>query len=321
MKKMIRKVIGIVFICQLLSGYNKIFYEKRSEFLDQIENKKQQVINEQSEALKEGDISKAKVKVDFIDVGQGDCILICDGDKNMMIDTGTDGFSNIKSVLREEKVKNIDILVLTHPDADHIANAEDIIKKYDVGRVYMPNVAADTWTYRNLQECLVKENIEVHYPLAGDMISLGGQATYEVVGPVSYSEDTNSSSLVIKMKNGNDSFLFTGDATGPELETSLANGFDLSCNVYKAAHHGSANDGCNEPYVLNAADPDYMVVSCAYAGEYGHPHIETMQLAKDKNLKLYRTDMQGTIKCESTKDGILFEMDPTDDFRNGNALK
>ena len=124
------------------------------------------------------------------------------------------------------------------------------------------------------------------------------------------------------MINGTDSFLFTGDATGEETDDMIETGMDVRADVYKAAHHGSANDGCNSETFLGAVNPKYTVISCGYLNDYGHPHVETMAFLKLIGCKLYRTDLQGSITCVSYGNGSYeWNTNPTDDYRNGNSFK
>lgn len=263
------------------------------------------------------------VKVTFCDVGQGDSILIKDNSTFMLIDTGAySAYDNLQSILNENKVKKINTMVLTHPDADHIQSAVDIIEDYGVGKIYMPTVESDSKTYQYLMQTIKREHIKVIHPYAGDTINFG-KAKYKVLGPVgtsSYS-DTNSHSIIIKMTNGKDTFLFTGDATGDETEDMLAAGYNVSADVYKAAHHGSANDGCNEESFLASVDPEAVVISCGYQNNYGHPHRETMDLIQYYGLKLFRTDLQGTISCTSKgDDSIKWSQKPSTNYTNGNGF-
>ena len=286
--------------------------ENVQEIAEEIEQ--DEVEEETTESLTEG------INIDFIDIGQGDCILIRDGADAMMIDTGYySQFDILSEELERRGVDQINILVLTHPDADHIGSGASIVSYYDVQTVYMPKAESDSKSYGYLMDAINTFDVPVVHPMAGDLIPFGS-ATYEVVGPCAEYDDANSNSIIIRMVNGEDSFLFTGDATGEETDAILASGIDVTADVYKAAHHGSANDGCNSEKFLAAVNPYAMVVSCGYQNKYGHPHRETMELALDRNLSLYRTDLQGTISCVSTGDGIFFDQLPTDDYRNGNSL-
>ena len=262
-----------------------------------------------------------QVLISFIDVGQGDSTLIIDGGQSMLIDTGYyEAYDNVSTVLDENNVKRLDYLVLTHPDADHIQNTPEIIEDYDVQCIYMPNLSVEKAAYTNVIEAIVAHGIRVVNPSPGEYIPFG-KASYEVLGPISIdNEEVNSDSIVIKMVNGYDSFLFCGDATGDETEEILASGYDVRAKVYKAAHHGSANDGCNSDRFLDAVDPEICVVSCGIDNPYGHPHREVMTYLKKNVISLFRTDIQGTINCVSSGNGVTFDQEVTSVYTNGENM-
>lgn len=258
------------------------------------------------------------LEVTFIDVGQGDSILIEDAGKTMLIDTGYwDAYDTLKQTFSDKGIERIDALVLTHPDADHIGAAEDIITHYQVGIIYTSVANSDSKTYQYVQDAIELYNVPVNYPQAGDTMQLGN-AVYEWLGPVNDVDDTNSMSLVLKVVNGNDSFLFTGDMTGKEMKDITG---DMSADVLKAAHHGSANEGCNSSELFDRVKPEYAVISCGKGNRYGHPHKETMQEIKQRGIKCFRTDEQGTISCTSTGNGIVWSVEPTTDYHNGSSEK
>lgn len=252
--------------------------------------------------------SSGEIMVTFIDVGQGDSILIEDNGHNMLIDTGYySEYDNLTATLNEHGVDTIDCLVLTHPDADHIQSAPEIISEYSVQKIYTTKIESESKSYEHLKKIISLFGVDVIYPSAGDYIDFGS-ATYYVAGPIKNEkdvyDDVNSYSLIIKIINGNDSFLLTGDATGDETNDILNTGIDVSAMVYKAAHHGSANDGCNDSGFVNAVNPQIAVISCGVDNTYGHPHRETMQLFNNKELYVYRTDTMGSITFLSTGDSI-----------------
>lgn len=265
------------------------------------------------------------VIVDYIDVGQGDATLIYDETTrySVMIDTGLyEAYDNVQTALSEYGIDTLDALILTHPDADHIQSAVDVIRDYNVPAVYMSKATSDTKTYEYLMGYLGgRYSGGIYYPIPGDGITLGS-AKLIFLGPAEYIDytDTNGNSLITKLVNGNDSFLFLGDATGDEVESVLSKGADMSADVLKASHHGSANDGCNSERLFNAAGAESLVVSCGYGNDHGHPHIETMELAKKYGLNLFRTDLQGSVSCISSGEGISWNKASTTVYTNGNGF-
>ncbi len=263
-------------------------------------------------------------RVTFIDVGQGDCTLIQDNGRNMLIDAGPrESVGSIEAVLNQNGVSTIDALILTHNDADHIQGAINIIPDYNVQSIYMTDIERSTGTYYLLSKAIDESNASVSYPKAGVTISFG-TATYEVVGPAldanTIYEENNSNSIIVRVTHGNDTFLFTGDATGEEIDDIILAGYVLSAQVLKAAHHGSAADGCNSRTLFSAVNPETVVISCGIWNDYGHPHGAILDRIRDRGCNLYRTDLQGTISCTSTGNGIIWDMDPTNDYRDGDQI-
>lgn len=270
----------------------------------------------------------SEIKVYFINVGQGDATLIIDNGSAMMIDTGPrEAAGTIEAVLNENGISRIDTMVLTHPDADHIQGAITLIKDYTIGAIYMPDYSKDTGTYAYLMDMIYKYNVPVYRPEAGAYIPFG-TASYQILGPILgaipyYEEErdlANFYSIVVKLTNGADSFLFMGDAPGAETDAILNAGFDVSAKVFKAAHHGSANEGCNNDALWRAVNPEAVVISCGLYNDHGHPHEEVMNEAMKRGCKLFRTDLQGTISCVSTGNGIIWNMEPSGDYRNGRSI-
>lgn len=262
------------------------------------------------------------ISVTFIDVGQGDSILIQDHGQSMLIDTGYySAFSNVEAVFEEKGVESIDVLVCTHPDADHIGSAASVVSYYGTETVYMPEIEKDSSSYGYLISALDTFDVTVIHPHTGDIIDFG-TAKYEIIGPIANADysDANSHSIIIRMINGKDTFLFTGDATGEETRDIFSSGVDVSAKVYKAAHHGSANDGCNNKEFISAVNPETIVISCGYGNDYGHPHKETMKMVGTYNLNVLRTDLQGTIRCISTGRGIEWDTEYSEDMRYGRQI-
>ncbi|MCR5670743.1 MAG: MBL fold metallo-hydrolase [Butyrivibrio sp.] len=267
------------------------------------------------------------VYVDYIDVGQGDATLIYDetSDYSVLIDTGLwEAYDNVQATFAEYGIMEVDALVLTHPDTDHIQSAVDVIKDYNVPVVYMSRAQNnEAKAYEYLMGYLEEQySGDIRYPVPGEELLLGQGCKLAFLGPVRVNnpDDTNGNSLVMKLENGLDSFLFVGDATGDEIDDVISSGQDVSADVYKASHHGSANDGCNSYDFIRQVDPKYMVISCGYLNEHGHPHKETMAIASQMNLKLYRTDLQGSICCLSRGNGLVWQQEPSTVYTNGNGF-
>lgn len=249
--------------------------------------------------------------VQFLDVGQGDAALIsCDG-HYMLIDGGPSEKSDkIYTVLQDRKIAKLDYIVATHPDADHIGGLSGAIHAVsEVGTVFSPlredPSASKTW--RKFTKTLQSAGLSLTVPEAGDTCALG-PASLSILGPVSLPadpEDTNNSSIVIRLVYGETSFLFMGDAQQEEEETILASGVKLASTVLKVGHHGS--DTSTGVDLLTAASPEYAVISVGKDNGYGHPTEQVLNELKDAGVQTYRTDLHADITCTSDGKTVTFE--------------
>ena len=231
--------------------------------------------------------------VSFIDVGQGDSILLEQGEETMLIDCGpASSQGQLLDYLSERELDTIDYLVLTHPHEDHIGGAVAILESYPVEAVYMPDKTHTTSTYGDTLDAIRNQQLTVTTAQAGDRFSLG-DATVEIVGPVSISNDLNNCSIVLRLAYEDVAFLFTGDAEAQEEADILNNGLDVQADVLKVGHHGSSSSTYQD--FLEAVDPEIAVISCGEGNDYGHPHQETLDILYSSHISTFRTDEQGTI--------------------------
>lgn len=238
-----------------------------------------------------------KMKVHYIDVDQGDAILIQVNNKNLLIDSSTskakDKFLNYLDNLN---IKKIDYIIATHPHEDHIGNMDKVIEKYDIGEFYAPKVTTTTATFKRMMSALKEKNKKVNVIKKGiTTIDLGENVSLEVFSPVksNYGDELNNYSPVIKVIYKETSFLFTGDAEKDVENEIINNNENLKADVLKVGHHGSSSSTTNE--FLDAVNPKIAVISCGKNNTYGHPHKETISKLQNKNIKIYRTDKDGNI--------------------------
>jgi beta-lactamase superfamily II metal-dependent hydrolase len=248
-------------------------------------------VNESSmEIAKRADI----VEVHFIDVGQGDAILIEADDTAMLIDAGEKNKGNVVTdYLQAQHITKLDYVIGTHPHSDHIGGLEPIVSNFEVDKVILPSVTHTTNTFEDFLGALEENELRITPAVVGDQYKLG-PATFTVVAPNSPQyEDLNNYSVGIKLIFGDTSFLLTGDAGKLSEKEMLANGIDLSADVLKLSHHGSA-DSSSEAF-LDIINPTYAMINVGKDNDYGHPHVETLTAMLDHNIKVYRTDEQGTV--------------------------
>ena len=260
-----------------------------------------------------------KLEVHFIDIGQGDSILIEHNNKTMLIDTGPkEGKNNLMEYLVSQKIKKIDYLILTHQHKDHIGNAAAVIKNFSIGTLYMPNVTSTTDEFRNLIKAIEAKGLTITRPIAGSSFNFGNAQCFILAPNSEVYENENDYSIVIKMVYKNTSFLFTGDAQFYSEKEMMDKGYDLSADVLKIAQHG--NDNTTSEEFLSKVNPKYAALSCALNDSNDHPSKKTMKLLKEKNIPVYRTDQCGTILCTSDGQNIFFDKEPGD-YQHGKPKK
>lgn len=258
-----------------------------------------------------------EMKVHFIDVGQGDSTLITCGDHSMLIDTGDDSKgTTIQNYLKKQKVENLDYLILTHPDADHIGGAPVIITKFNINKVFMSDYEKDNKTYQKLIQALDNKQLKYSTPKVGSQYFLG-TAKITILAPNAEYDNPNDSSIALSIQNGNNKFLFTGDASESAEEDIVKNNDDISADVYKAGHHGSKYS--TSKFFFKAVNPKYAVISCGEDNSYGHPHAETLNTFRTNGVSVYRTDEDGTIIATSDGKKITFNVPASETWKAGEA--
>ena len=237
---------------------------------------------------------EGQIFVHFIDIGQGDSILIQSMDHAVLIDGGE--FSErtrLLSHLRRAGVTRLDLVVATHPHSDHIGGLVAVLNQLYVGHILMPNIVHTTETFENFLAAIENNNIPVTFSEAGHRIQ-AGIIELNVLGPLHfYHSNLNNSSIVLRLVYENTSFLFTGDMEEiAELEL-VNSGVNLRSNVLKVAHHGS-NTSTSDIF-LSAVMPDIAVISAGRNNQFGHPHRDTISALEALEIPIFRTDLHGTI--------------------------
>ena len=231
--------------------------------------------------------------VHYIDVGQADSILLeCEG-QTMLIDGGNvEDSSLVVSYLKEQGIEYLDYVICTHAHEDHVGGLSGPLNTCAVGQVFSPVTEYDSEAFRNFLKYTYAQELEITVPEADGSFLLG-EACVTVLGPRKDYDDTNNTSIVLRVDHGENSFLFTGDMEAAAEADLLAAGCDLDVDVLKVGHHGS---NTSSSYVfLRQVMPEYGVISCGAGNSYGHPHGEVTSRLYDAGVTVYRTDEQGTI--------------------------
>lgn len=238
--------------------------------------------------------------VSFINVGQGDSILIqSPNGKNMLIDAGGSTTQTyVHNYLKGKNIKKIDVLVATHPHSDHIGGMEYIIDNFDIGLIYMPKATTSTKTYEDLLTKIKSKDLLINTAKAGVTIDLDKDLIIKMIAPIGTSyEYLNDYSAVIKITYKNTSFLFVGDAQNESEQEMLISGVNLKSDVLKVGHHGSSTT--TSVNFLNAVSPKFAVISVGKENSYGHPSQSTLDKLNAYGVSVYRTDESGTIVLTS----------------------
>ena len=246
-----------------------------------------------------------QLAVHYIDVGQADCILLeCEG-QTMLIDGGNVGDSSlVASYLKNRGIAHLDYVVCTHAHEDHVGGLSGALNVCTAGKVYSPVTEYDSAAFRNFLKYVEKQQAQFIVPEADSGFPLG-EAWVTVLGPRKDYEDTNDTSIVLRVDHGENSFLFTGDMETTAEKDLLEAGCYLDVDVLKVGHHGS--DTSTGYVFLREVMPEYGVISCGTGNSYGHPHDEVTSRLYDADVTVYRTDLQGTVVVTSDGTELYFE--------------
>ena len=238
-----------------------------------------------------------------LNVGQADAILISTAGKRVLIDAG-ETKTQTRDILKEKGIKNIDLVVATHPHADHIGGMQEVVENFDI-KLYIDNGFPHTSAgYNKLMEAaeLKVAAGQMKYMVArtGQRLNFGPEAYFEVLSPTDAGftgtrSDINSNSIILRLQHQNVCFALLGDA---EAETERAVMSKLAgCQIYKVSHHGSRHSSVAE--FLDVMKPETALISCGLANKHGHPGEATLQRFAERNVKVYRTDLMGELTVVS----------------------
>lgn len=250
------------------------------------------------------------IRVHFLDVGQGDSVFIeLPNHKTMLIDAGEDEYADkIVTYIFSQGYDTLDYVVATHNHSDHIGGMPAVLNNFVVKNIYTTSDTTDSQTYNDFAAAVQRSGAILHMVSAGYIITDETDLLIEVVAPkVIDSDEPNNNSVVIKLTYGDNRFLFTGDAEKAEEDDIWTN---IKCDVLKIGHHGSSSS--TSANFLKKTEPTYAVISCGLHNSYGHPTDSVLRRLTDRNIKTYRTDLQGTIIMTSDGETITVNVHPSD---------
>jgi len=266
---------------------------KKREASDQDKQKKQ-VKQEKTRGLDE-------LKVHFIDVGQADAALIQFGKRTLLIDTGDWRGSEVVPYLEKMGVTSIDVVVGSHPHADHIGQLDKVIERFDVGEVWMSGGTANSQVFNRVISAIDAHNIGYDEPRAGDRFEID-DLRIDILSPNNLTGDLNNDSIVMKLTYGSVSFLFSGDAEREAERKMVSSGQDLRATVLKVGHHGSSTSTTSS--FLDKVQPKIAIISVGQNNSYGHPSNEVINRLKNAGVELYVTMTHGTIVVTTKGDEV-----------------
>jgi len=236
--------------------------------------------------------------VHFLDVGQGDAVLIQTPDGHEML---IDGGSH-RGILREIATqqswndRQIELIVATHEDEDHVGGLVDVLTHYNVDMILETQAEGESPGAESFSESVLAEEAVVVQARAGQVIQLGASTTVEVLSPATPTDNwrTNTASIILQVTYGDTQVLLTGDAPA-SIEEYLVevHGSDLQSDILKLGHHGSKTS--TSDMFLNTVAPDYAVVSASIDNQYGHPHSEVISRVFARGIRTFHTGTDGTI--------------------------
>ena len=243
----------------------------------------------------ESETINGELIVHFVDVGQGAAqVIITPNKKVMVIDGGNnDDEDEMVAYLKQLGVSKVDILIGTHPDADHIGGIDAVINSFDIGKIYMPKVQRDTKTFESVLQSIQNKGLKVTTAKAGLDLDLDPMVQVKMISPIEETNsDANELSAVVRLQFGEQSFLLTGDIGIATEGKLIQSGEKLQSTVLLTSHHGS--DHSSSEAFIKAVQPKYAVIQVGKNG-YGHPTSEVLDRLANHKASIYRNDTDGTI--------------------------
>lgn len=248
-----------------------------------------------------------EMEINFLDVGQGDAILIENGHNQALIDSGRNGRVVLEKLGRAMPFwdRKIEALVITHPDADHYGGSSEILDFYNIENVIKTDTANESGEWLSLVDKIKDKKINQITATWQTEIVFPAGARLEFVYPwnnsLGTSKDRNDNSIVTKLIFGENEFLFTGDLSKEGENLMVENNIDIDVDFLKVGHHGSKSSTTSD--FLDKVTPQDAIISVGN-NSYGHPHKEVLDSLKNRAIRIWRTDQDGGIvyKCKNIEE-------------------
>lgn len=241
--------------------------------------------------------------VHFIDVGQGDSILIDLEEFEILIDGGGRN-SGVADYIDTYVDGTLEVVVATHPDADHIGGLIEVFNSFVIGKLWHTGGTKTTQVYDDFQTAFQAEGCQIRTLTSGDTLSFS-YLVFEVYHPASLTGSTNNQSIVLYLDYGEVDFLFTGDAEQEAEVSMITAGLLSDIEIFKVGHHGSSSS--SSIAFLDILKPEVAIYMAGEGNGYGHPHHETLVALTSIDAEIYGTDIHGTIVIIT--DGVDYEVD------------
>jgi competence protein ComEC len=260
--------------------------------------------------------SESPLRFTVMEIGQGACVVVITPDGRTLIADAGRSQERVRRVvlpyLREHGVERIDYLVVTNPDQDHIGGMPALIEDLPVGAWVDPAVPTTNQTYERLLTMVIERDITPIRARRGTTLDLGPDVQAEIIWPTDpfipseTNPSRNDNSVVIQITHGDVRFLITGDIEAPAEQQIIEQGTNeqLRSDVMVAPHHGSRTSSTAE--FLDVVAPNVVIIPVGLDNQYGHPHDEAIQRLRFRNIRIYRTDLDGTV--EITSDGSTYQV-------------
>lgn len=242
-----------------------------------------------------------KLRVIFLNIGQGDSILISKGKNQILIDGGKDGKLLLEKLGKYMPFwdRNIESILTTHPDSDHIGGIIDVLENYKVESFIKTNAKSDSATYKKMEEVLLENKSKIIEAKNGITIKMDDEINLKIIYPFNLLEkkvydDSNAESIVARLDYGINSFLFTGDISSDQDSDLIDKNIEV--DFLKVSHHGSKYGTSN--IFLDTVKARDAIISVGKNNSYGHPNKELIERLRDHNMNIIRTDEQGDIIYE-----------------------